>query len=84
MATIPTLSQLDRYQQAITGIKMRCPNLDVVVGVTQILQALHDQAERDVSALDVLKGVLQLLGDNSDEVECSNAFSRYLRGQTGV
>ena len=83
MATTPTAAQLTQYQVAITSIRMRCPDLDVVVGVTQMRQALHDQASRDVPALDVLQGVQPLLGDSPDSVACSAVFTRYLVQQSG-
>ncbi len=78
MATAPTPQQLTQYQVALTSIRMRCPALDLLAETTQTRQALHDQARRDVPALEVLQGVDEMLGANPDATTCSGVFARYL------
>ncbi len=63
----------------IASIIIRCPQLeDTTVHVTQVRQALHDQARRDESALEVLQGIDKLIGARPDATMCSGMFARYL------
>ncbi len=78
-ATIPTTAELVPYQQAVASITSHCPQLeDITVRVTQVRQALHDQASRDESALEVLQGVAGMLGPNPDASSCSGLFAQFL------
>ncbi len=78
-AATPTAAQLAPYQQMIASIIIRCPQLeDITVRVTQVRQALHDQARRDESALEVLQGIDKLIGARPDATMCSGMFARYL------